>query len=91
MDWKRLRLILIPSIFGAMAAVVGLHNSGILESPGEMVQVFVYIATGLFVIILLFDVAYHSIKGEGQACPYCGHLRQMKPFRIYGECPNCHK
>jgi hypothetical protein len=44
---------------------------------------------GAFVLVIIIDSSYHSWKGEGQACKYCGHLRKMKPFRVYGKCPEC--
>ena len=69
MDWKRLRLILIPTMFGAMAAVAGLHKSGILESPEETVQVFVYIATGcLYSSFYLIQPIIPS-KAKGRLAP----------------------
>jgi hypothetical protein len=41
------------------------------------------------VLFIVFDVAYHAWHGRGQACRKCGHVRQMKSFRVYSDCPNC--
>ena len=47
------------------------------------------VVAGVFCVAVLVDTFWHAIKGQGQACRHCGHLRQMSLFRVYSKCPNC--
>jgi hypothetical protein len=44
-----------------------------------------------WVLLVILDVCYHTFQGKGQACPFCGELRQMSSFRIYSSCKKCGK
>jgi hypothetical protein len=44
-----------------------------------------------WVLFVILDVCYHTFQGKGQACLFCGEIRQMSSFRIYSSCKKCGK
>ena len=91
MSWRQLRLIAF-SVGGTAFLLVGLLVQwASVEGAGTPLLAALTSLGALMVVIVVFDVAYYSWRGEGQACRHCGHLRPMKPFRVYGACPNCGK
>lgn len=87
MSWKRFRSVAFPALGGALLLVsVWVGDPGNADTP--VLRLFVALSM-LLALLVVVDVAYHSWRGEGQACRNCGHLRRMKPFRAYGPCPNC--
>ena len=87
--WKRLRLIAY-SVVGTALALVGvlLRWTSIEDAGVPLLAACLSLGT-LMVLIVILDVTLHAWRGEGQACRNCGHIRRMKPFRVYVRCPNC--
>ena len=89
MAWGRLRLGAF-SLVGAALLLVGafVRWAGVDRAGIPALETFGLLGA-LMATIVALDVVYHALRGEGQACRSCGHLRPMKPFRFYGACPNC--
>ena len=87
--WKRLRLIAY-SVVGTALALVGVlvQLASVERAGGPLLAAFAALGT-LLVLVVVLDVTSHAWRGEGQACRHCGHIRRMKPFRVYVSCPNC--
>jgi hypothetical protein len=89
LTWKRLRLIAYSVVGAALALVGGLVQMASVEhAGGPLLAAFASLGT-LMVLIVVLDVTFHAWRGAGQACRNCGHIRRMKPFRVYVSCPNC--
>jgi hypothetical protein len=87
---KRLRLL----TFGCLGiAVILLANmiqrEGGVEFANHSALLLLNVLGGVFCVAVFVDTFWHAIKGQGQACRHCGHLRQMSSFRVYSKCPNC--
>ena len=87
--WKRLRLIAYPVVGTALALVGVLVKRTTVELSSIPLLVAIASLGTLLVLVVVFDVTLHAWHGEGQACRNCGHIRRMKPFRVYVSCPNC--
>ncbi len=72
-------------VFGLIQA-----NGGI-DAVGVMLLKAISICAISWVLLVILDVSYHTFQGKGQACPYCGELRQMASFRMYPTCKKCGK
>jgi hypothetical protein len=72
-------------IFGSIQGAGGIDAAG-----GWLVKALAIFAfSGVLFVIL--DVCYHTFQGKGQACLFCGEIRQMSSFRIYSSCKKCGK
>ncbi|GAC1451769.1 MAG: hypothetical protein NVSMB9_36750 [Isosphaeraceae bacterium] len=81
----RLRLIAY-SVVGSALVLVEWTTVELAGIP----LVTALVALGILLALLIaIDVTIHAWRGEGQACRNCGHIRRMKPFRVYGSCPQC--
>jgi hypothetical protein len=80
-SWSRIRLRLFAYLTTAILLLSFFEGN---ETSGGKIAV-----SALIALVVIFDVVYHSAMGKGQACRTCGHIRQMKPFRVYGSCPKC--
>ena len=87
---KRYRLLLFMILGVALAfAAAFVRRAGGIGAADFPFLVALNVIAGLFVAAVVFDTVGHALKGKGQACKRCGHLRQMSSFRVYGVCPNC--
>lgn len=93
-SWSRIRLRLFAYVASAVTTA-GSISYAIKEDEDRqrtVPDVILFggiVAAALIVLLIIFDVVYHAAMGKGQACRTCGHIRQMKPFRVYGSCPKC--
>jgi hypothetical protein len=83
MNFSRVRLMAY-SVLGAGLAVSALLFENGFDFP-------LLLSGTLFVLLILFDVGYHSSRGESQPCPHCGHPREHRSLRLSRSCPNCGK
>lgn len=89
MSWERIRIRTF-AIVGAACVLVGAMVRCIEVEQAEMPLLVLFATLGAAMgLLIIFDVAYHSWKAEGQTCRTCGHVRQMKSFRFSGACPEC--
>ena len=82
--------------FGILGLVVALvatfsRRGGGIDAAGFPLLLALSVFAGLYGASVVVDTVWHAFQGRGQACRYCGHLRQMSSFRVYGNCPNCGK
>ena len=87
---KQLRLLAfgclgIASFFLAKASRQAIGDGVVTD----WVTFLLNIVAGVFCVAVFVDTFWHAIKGQGQACRHCGHLRQLSSFRVYLKCPNC--
>jgi len=87
---KRDRL-LIFGVLGLVFTLVAtlLSRWGGIEKAEFPLLFVINVIAGLVVSAIVFDTVWHAFNGKGQACRYCGHLRKMSSFRVYGNCENC--
>ncbi len=80
-------------VLGAMTLIVyaSIQAAGGIDAAGELLLKALAACAFSWVLLVIVEVCYHAIKGKGQACPYCGELRQMASFRVYQSCPKCGK
>ena len=91
MSWKQLRLGAF-SLLGSAFLLVANYFQQAAGGPVEMaLLIALAVVGGALVLVVVGDVAYHTWRGEGQACRSCGHVWRMKPFRVYVGCPKCGK
>lgn len=88
LPWKRLRLIAY-SVVGSALALVGVLVEWTTVELAGIPLLTAFGALGTLLALVALDVTIHAWRGEGQACRNCGHIRRMKPFRVYGSCPEC--
>jgi hypothetical protein len=67
------------------------QRAGGADAANHWLVVLLNGVVGLFAAAVIADTVWHAMKGKGQACRRCGHLRPMSSFRLYGSCPNCGK
>ena len=87
---KQLRLLTfgclgIASFFLANTGRQAIGDGGVTDWATLLLN----IVAGVFCLAIFVDTLWHAIKGQGQACRHCGHLRQMSSFRVYSQCPQC--
>ena len=89
MAWRRLRLGVF-TLLGAAFVLIGsiVRGAGVHRVGCFLLMAFASLGA-LLVLIVGFDVVYHALRGEGQACRRCGHVQRMRSFRLSGACPNC--
>jgi len=80
-------------VLGAVTIVVyGLiQAAGGIDAAGDLLLKAMAICAVSWVLLVILDVCYHTFQGKGQACPFCGEIRQMSSFRIYSSCKKCGK
>ena len=87
---KRYRLLIFGVLGLAVTLVAALLKRGSGVEKADFLLLFVInVVAGLVVSVIVFDTVWHAFKGNGQACRYCGHLRKMSSFGLYGNCENC--
>ena len=86
-------LITTRWVLGAVTIVVyGLiQAAGGIDAAGELLLKVMAICAISWVLFVILDVCYHTFQGKGQACLFCGEIRQMSSFRIYSSCKKCGK
>ena len=87
---KQLRLLAfgclgIASFFLAKASRQAIGDGVVTD----WVTFLLSIVAGVFCVAVFVDTFWHPMKGQGQACRHCGHLRRMSCFRMSGSCPKC--
>ena len=77
--------VVTPGVYALIQSVGGIDRAGF--------PLLVAISTlgGICVVLFVVDVVYHAWRGNGYACPHCGHHRKMDSFRLYSACPECGK
>jgi hypothetical protein len=87
--WDRIRLKAYAGV-GTALIVVGAVVKFLEVDQAEVPLLTLFgVLASLMVLLVIIDTVYHSWRNQGQACSHCGHLRKMKPFRVYGPCPSC--
>ncbi|MHB8867144.1 MAG: hypothetical protein ACYC6N_32680 [Pirellulaceae bacterium] len=89
MPWSQLRLMVYSFVGIALLITAALVKRAPVERAPRLLLIVLSLLAGALALIVIIDVAYHAWRGQGQACPYCGHVRKMKPFRVYLACPKC--
>ena len=89
MPWSQMRLVAYWLV-GTMLLVTSVVFASVpIERAPKPLLVAFSLLAGLMALMVVVDVAYHAWLGQGQACPYCGHVRKMKSFRVHVTCPQC--
>jgi hypothetical protein len=91
MTWSQLRLAAYSLVGIALLIMGGFVERAPIERTPNLLLIAFCLLGGVMVLMVTVDVAYHAWLGQGQACPHCGHVRKMKPFRVYFACPKCGK
>ena len=83
-----------PLFFGLMtvamlACTLWMKRQGGPDGGGEAWLIPVAMVGALYAVAVVADVIVHALRGKGQACRVCGHLRHVKSFRFAGPCPQC--
>ena len=87
MSWKTMRTRTFWVVGTALLVIVPfVQDVGRAGTP--LLMLFGSLAA-LMIALVVFDVAYHAWRAEGQACRTCGQIRRMKSFRFASVCPNC--
>lgn len=87
---RGIRLVVFAVLSSALLAVVGMmRRGGAAAGDGEAWLVPLGVLSVAYAIVFVGDVVFHALKGEGQACRVCGHVRPVRSFRIAGPCPKC--
>jgi hypothetical protein len=87
---KRLRLITFGCLgIAAILLANTIKRAGGVEVGDHSALLLLSVVGGVFCVTVFVDTVWHAIKGQGQACRHCGHLRQMSSFRVYAKCPSC--
>ncbi len=89
---KGLRL----GVYSVLAASLVAIGSGVrvLGGVNNAHPFMLWLLTALaimFVILVVFDSAYHAITKTDVPCIHCGKDQRMRSFRVVAECPHCGK
>lgn len=84
------RLLIYSALGVASMALAGLIRFyGDIDAAPLLLQ-FATAGMGVaWVVLIVVDVVFHAVQGEGTACPHCGHKRPLRSFRLAAPCPNC--
>lgn len=91
-QFAKLRIRLYSTLGVCLTLSAGaIQIAGAIDKAGlPLLRTFGSLAAA-WVLLFIVDVAYHDLKGRGQACPQCGCLRSVVSFRISPACSNCGK
>ena len=64
-------------------------RAGGVDRANDSLFILLGVVGAIFAAVVVLDTLWHAMKGQGQACRHCGHLRQMSSFRVYSKCRNC--
>ena len=89
---KSFRLGTYSALTASLIATAAAVNAagGVDDAHPAMLCLLITIVA-IFCILVVVDIAYHSITKKDPLCISCGEPRRMQSFSISKECPNCGK
>jgi hypothetical protein len=87
---KHARLLMLGCLgIAAIFIANAVRRAGGVDRANDSLLLLLNGVAAVFAAAVVLDTLWHAVKGQGQACRHCGHLRQMSSFRVYSKCPDC--